>query len=49
MYFSDEMVRAAEARYGKPATYQMTYAVSEREVDIIRGSQRRHRKFLFHF
>lgn len=44
MYFDEEMIRAAEARYGTPATYRMSYAVSPREVEIIRGSQKSGRK-----
>jgi len=44
MYFTREMIRAAEASYGTPATYAMSYPATEREIAIIRNSQKNGRK-----
>jgi 8-oxo-dGTP pyrophosphatase MutT (NUDIX family) len=44
MYFSDEMVRAAERRYGVPQFCAVSYPASEREIAIVRSSQAGGRK-----
>jgi 8-oxo-dGTP pyrophosphatase MutT (NUDIX family) len=38
------MIAQAEARYGRPATYSMSYPVTPREMDLVRGSQKHGRK-----
>ena len=44
MYFDREMIAAAEARYGVPVTYRMSYPASPREIELIRSSQKDGRK-----
>lgn len=44
MYFTDLMIRDAESRYGVPTTYKVSFDASERDIGIIRGSQKHGRK-----
>jgi len=44
MYVTPAMIADAEARYGTPATYEMSYTSSDREIAIVRASQKRGRK-----
>ena len=44
MYVTPEMIAAAEKRYGAPATYTMSYSASDKEIDIVRGSQKNGRR-----
>jgi len=43
-YVTPEMIAAAEARYGRPATYSMSYPATPREMDLVRDSQKNGRK-----
>lgn len=40
MYVTPEMIAAAEEQYGTPATYKMSYSASDKEIAIVRGSQK---------
>jgi 8-oxo-dGTP pyrophosphatase MutT (NUDIX family) len=44
MYFNAEIISDAEQKYGVPATYQMSFDASERDIGIIRSSQKHGRK-----
>lgn len=44
MYVTPEMIAAAEKRYGTPSTYTMSYSASDKEIAIVRGSQKKGRK-----
>lgn len=44
MYVSAEMIALAETRYGKPATFAMSYPATARELDLVRDSQKNGRK-----
>lgn len=43
-FVTAEMIAQAEARYGKPATYSLSYPATPREMDIVRSSQKSGRK-----
>lgn len=44
MFVTPEMIAEAEARYGHPATYSMSYPATPREMDLVRDSQKNGRK-----
>jgi 8-oxo-dGTP pyrophosphatase MutT (NUDIX family) len=44
VYVTREMMAEAEARYGTPATFQMAYPATPREMDLVRDSQKNGRK-----
>jgi 8-oxo-dGTP pyrophosphatase MutT (NUDIX family) len=44
MYVTGEMIAQAEARYGTPATYAMSYPATPREMALVRDSQKNGRK-----
>lgn len=43
-YVTAEMIAAAEARYGRPDKYTMSYPATPREMDLVRDSQKNGRK-----
>lgn len=43
-YVTPEMIAQAEARYGTPATYSMSYPATPREMALVRDSQKNGRK-----
>ncbi len=40
MYFSPEMIRTAEARYGSPRLLRLNYPTPQAHFDFIRSTQR---------
>ena len=44
VYFTSDMIAAAEAKYGQPQKLAMSYPASPREMDIVRASQKNGRK-----
>jgi 8-oxo-dGTP pyrophosphatase MutT (NUDIX family) len=44
MYITEQMIRDAERKYGVPETHKMSFDASERDIGVIRSSQKHGRK-----